>query len=104
MGLLRTFWWENEPSKLFGFRYRILPKYGHGRGHFWIFSQYLKFVMPLPYEYDVFQVPTIRSEISSGKLMARILNLFQLLARLYQTRIRKVIEHRKTTPQSVTGT
>ena len=32
MGLLRTFWWENELSKLFGSR-DILPKYVHGHGH-----------------------------------------------------------------------
>ena len=40
MGILRTFWWENELSKLFGSRDRILPKYGHGRGHFGFFANF----------------------------------------------------------------
>ena len=47
MGILRTFWWKNKLSKLFGSRDRILPKYGHGCGHFRILRQYLKFVMSL---------------------------------------------------------
>ena len=57
MGLLQTFGWENELSKLFSSRDRILPKYGHGRGQFRIFRRYLKFVMSLKYldlPYDVF--------------------------------------------------
>ena len=49
-----AFWWENELSKSFGSRDRILPKYRHGRGHFRIFRQYLKFIMSLKYlPYDV---------------------------------------------------
>ena len=32
MGLLRTFLWENEFSKLFGSRDRILPILGNGHG------------------------------------------------------------------------
>ena len=43
MSLLRTFWWENELSKLFGSRDRILPKYGHGRGRFGICCLVKKF-------------------------------------------------------------
>ena len=44
MVLLQTFGWKNELSKSFSSRDRILPKYGHGRGHFRIFRRYLKFV------------------------------------------------------------
>ena len=55
MSLLQTFWWKNELSELFGSRDRILSKYGHGRGHFRIFRQFLKLGMPAKYlRYDVF--------------------------------------------------
>ena len=55
LSLLRTFWYQNELPKSFGSRDRILLKYGHGRGHFRIFRQYLKFVIPRKYlSYDVF--------------------------------------------------
>ena len=55
MSLLQTFWWKNERCKSFGSRNIILPKYGHGRGHFRIFRQFLKFSMPTKYVcYDVF--------------------------------------------------
>ena len=55
LSLLRTFWYQNELPKSFGSRDRILLKYGHGRGHFRIFRQYLKFVIPRKcLSYDVF--------------------------------------------------
>ena len=46
MSLLRTVWYKNELSRSFGSRDGILPKYGHGRGRFGIFRQFLKFSMP----------------------------------------------------------
>ena len=49
LSLLRTFWYQNELPKSFGSRDRILPKYGHGRGHFLTFRQFLKFIMPANY-------------------------------------------------------
>ena len=67
LSLLRTFWYQNELPKSFGSQDRILPKYGHGRGNFRIFRQYLKFVITRKYlSYDV--LLTIPSEIGSGKL------------------------------------
>ena len=41
-----SFWYQNESSKSFGSQDRILPKYGHGRGRFGIFRQFLKFSKP----------------------------------------------------------
>ena len=54
LSLLQTFWYQNELYKSIGYRDRILPKYGHGRGHFLTIRQFLKFSMPAKYLcYDV---------------------------------------------------
>ena len=37
--ILRTFWWENELSKFFGFRDKILPMLGNGFGQKQFLSQ-----------------------------------------------------------------
>ena len=49
LGTIPSFWYQNELPKSFGSRDGILPKYGHGRGHFLIFCQFLKFSMPAKY-------------------------------------------------------
>ena len=42
MSLFRTFWWENELSKLFGSRDRILSNMDMGVAIFGFFANFLK--------------------------------------------------------------
>ena len=43
---LRKCWYQNKLPKSFGSREIILPEYGHRRGHFRIFHQFLNLVWP----------------------------------------------------------
>ena len=44
LSLLQKFWYQNKLPKSFSSRDGILPEYGHRRGHFGIFHQFLNLV------------------------------------------------------------
>ena len=47
LSLLRKCWYQNKlPKSLNSSRDKILPEYGHRRGHFGIFQQFLNLVWP----------------------------------------------------------